>query len=470
MFSKKTPLTPYAIFASVFLLSFFTSTIILYIIGPFFNLAGNFGGQGHDGYIELARNLVRGDGYVFEPGGPPSLHRPPAFPFFLIPAALLPDSLQQLGVIILKSIFLGGVASLLYKFTKQYFNRRLALTTVAILVLNPWVLWSVKNPTVAIFQMFIVTAFIALVAHCFFPPDELKIKSSLGSGMALGLVGAILALTHGVMLHIVFTVFVFLFIAGWIKKQRKWREMTSLALIVLFLVVAPWTYRNWQVTGRFLPVVGNIGLVYFLGNSHWELGKLDADLDLPKNDSILFQERTRALLYAGIDRPQEEVLQFFGVRDPKLDAQLTQKAVHHALEHPGLFVKKILLNGLEYYFPAFYCLAPPDPIPMSRHSLWTRIIKDCGKSVLLESFYFVFLWILAVYGTVNAFTNSYKKPHFITLLGIIFLIAFPYFPFFTLIGHSLYTFSTLPFLSILSASGILCLWNRFFEKSRSQLS
>lgn len=458
MFTNKIQLTPSSVFVSVFFLAFCTGALILYIIGPFFNLAGNFGGQGHDGYIELARNLVHGEGYVFEPGGPPSIHRPPAFPFFLIPAAILPDSLQQLGVIILNSAFLGGCASLLYKLTNQYFNPRLASIAVVVLVLNPWALWMVKNPTVAIFQMFIVTAFIALIAHLFSRTEE----SFLGSGVALGLVGAILALTHGVMLPMVFTVFVLFFIAGWIKKQKAWLKVTSLALVVLFLVVGPWTYRNWQVTDRFMPVAGNVGIAYFLGNAHWELGEPDPTLDLPKNEAVLFHEKTRVLLFAGIDQPPSEILQFFGMRDPDLDAQLTQKAIRHVLQNPSLFVKKIFLNGLEFYFPLFHCLAPPDPKPMSKHSLRTRVFKDCRKDTFLESFYFLLLWVFAAIGTVNTFIKNNKTTHFIVLLGIIFLIAFPYFPFVTYIGHSYYTFSTLPFLSILSTSGILCVWNRLF--------
>jgi len=450
-----------------FFLAFCISVIILYIIGPFFNLAGNFGGQGHDGYIELARNLVHGEGYVFEPGGAPSIHRPPAFPFFLIPVAVLPESLQQLGVIILNAAFLSGSAFLLYKFAIKYFNPRLALISVGVLVLNPWVLWSLKNPNTPIFQMFIVTAFGALILHHFFPPEELKKKSIFGSGVALGLVGAILALTHGAMLPTVITVFGFCFIVGWVKKQGAWMKMTSLALVVLLLAVAPWTYRNWLVTGRFVPVAGNTGLAYYLGNAHWELGEPDPTLDLPKDDSVLFHEKTRVLLFMGIDRPQHEILQFFGIRDPDLDAQLTQKAIHHALENPDLLIKKIFLNGLEFYFPVFYCLAPPDPHPMSKHSLVTRISEDCRKDIILESAYFLFLWILAGIGTANAFIKRHKTTHCVILMGIIFLIAFPYFPFVSYIGHSLYTFSTLPFLAILSTSGILCVWNRFLGKNLS---
>jgi len=462
LLTNKIQLSPRSVFFAVFFLAICISALFLYVIGPFFNSSGKFGGQGHDGYIELARNLVHGEGYVFEPGGPPSLHRPPAFPFFLIPAVVLPESLQQLGVIILNSAFLGGSAFLLYKFAIQYFNFRLALTSVVVLVLNPWLLWVVKSPVASIFLMFLVTAFIALILHLFFRPEEIKKKSSLGSGVALGLVGGILALTHGVMLPIAFTVLVLFFIAGWVKKQRAWLKMTSLALVVLLLVVAPWTFRNWLVTGRFIPVVGNAGFNYFLGNAHWELGEPDPTLDLPKNESALFHEKTRALLFAGIDRPQNEVVQFYGIRDPDLDAQLTQKAIHHVLENPGRFVQKIFLNGMEFYFPVFYCLAVPDPHPMSKHLVMTRIFKDCRKVKTSQSFYFLLLWILAGIGTANAFIKNYKTNNFIIVLGIIFLIVFPYFPFLSFVCHSHYTFSTLPFLSILSTAGILCIWNRFF--------
>ena len=465
MLKDKIQFNSLSIFTAVFILAFCVGVLILFIIGPIFNLAGNFGGQGHDGYIELARNLVRGEGYVFEPGGAPSIHRPPAFPFILIPVALLPEFLQQIVVIILNSVFLSGTALLLYKYALRYFNNQVALISVTVLVLNPWILWVIKNPMTPIFQMFLVTSFTALILHNFSRPVEYVNKSPLGSGVALGVVGASLALTHGVMLPIVFAVLVCFFIAGCFKKQKRRFKMTSLALVVLLLTVSPWTYRNLLVTDRFVPVVASTGLAYYLGNAHWELGEPDPALNLPKDEYASFHVLKRALLFAGVDRPLSEVVQYYGIKDPDLEAQLTKNAVRHVLENPSRFVKKIFFNGIEFYFPVFYCLAVPDTDPTSKHSLATRLFSGCRKDKILESFYFLLLWVFAGIGVVNAFVEKNKKSYYLVLLGIILIICFPYFPFLTFIGHSLYTFSTLPFLSILTASGIFCAWNSIFGKN-----
>ena len=55
----------------------------------------DFGGFAHDGYVELARSLARGDGFVFEPGGAAVSHRPPLYPLMLAPLMLLPEPLQR---------------------------------------------------------------------------------------------------------------------------------------------------------------------------------------------------------------------------------------------------------------------------------------------------------------------------------------------------------------------------------------
>ena len=55
--------------------------VILFIVAPITGLSQNFG-AGNDGYIQLARSIVAGDGYVFEKGGAKVFNRPPMYPIF----------------------------------------------------------------------------------------------------------------------------------------------------------------------------------------------------------------------------------------------------------------------------------------------------------------------------------------------------------------------------------------------------
>lgn len=442
--------------------------IITYVISPYFNIGKHFGGPGNDGYIELARNIVQGEGFVFEPEGSPPIHRPPAYAFFLIPIAVLPDFLHRAGVIILNSLFFGGTAFLLYKFSLKFFDRHLVLISLLIFIFNPWVLWCIKFPMVAHLQMFLFTALFVLILHLFFQPEESLLKKSFLGSVVLGLVGGISALTHGIMLPLVISLFFILIIIGIIKGRKDWVRLTSFAIVIFFIVVSPWTFRNWQVTGRFIPMVSNPGLLYFSGNAHWGIGTSDLKIDTPEKRDALYRGKVinniqRILLFAGVDRPYKEVIHFYGLKDLELDAWLNKKAVHHALQNPDKLIRKVVLNSLEFYFPVTFYIFPPNFLSFSQHPLMTRILSDCRTVEVIQSLYYFLLWTFAIFGTGYSIYGRKKIKRCIVLLGAILIIIGSYLPFLVYISYSMYSFSTLPFLSLLSASGILVVKDRFWK-------
>ena len=91
----------------VFLAGLCSSLAISFVVRPMMQIERPFGGEPYDGYIELAQNLVAGNGYVSEPGGPKVFHRPPLYPVMLIPGVLLPQSLWRSYVALLNSALVG---------------------------------------------------------------------------------------------------------------------------------------------------------------------------------------------------------------------------------------------------------------------------------------------------------------------------------------------------------------------------
>ena len=81
---------------------------ILFIISPLTGISRGFG-VAHDGYLQLAQNLAKGNGYVFEPNGPPVFHRPPLYPFLLVPIAYSPDYLQRPILVVFQSLLAGCI-------------------------------------------------------------------------------------------------------------------------------------------------------------------------------------------------------------------------------------------------------------------------------------------------------------------------------------------------------------------------
>jgi 4-amino-4-deoxy-L-arabinose transferase-like glycosyltransferase len=414
-----------------FWLSFFLCllicAVILFVVSPITNLSKDFG-AGNDGYIQLARNLAAGNGYVFEKGGPPVFHRPPMYPLFLVPVALFPESLQRYVIVIPQSILIGFIGMLIFKIGRQLYNKKIALVSLLLFLINPWVYWNAKNPMTAILQTFLYIVFAYLACYELF--KGLK-YSPLISAIFIGISGAALTLAHGAMLPVVF---IFLFMIFIIAVKRGKRFLTPVfAGIIVIALIAPWTYRNWVVFHEFIPIAGGGGLAFFNGNVHWA----GIEPEPQKKGETYIDASLRVI---GIEGTEATATQWKGFKNIANEEKANRKMSQFISNHHFLFLKKIILNAIEYYFPA---ITKP-----------FLAIKSISVEQIALTCFHIFLWIFAV----GAIFCSSKKG--LLLLSAVIIYAIWYFPFATFIGHSLYTLGTIPFLSILAARGIGCFFNR----------
>lgn len=423
-----------AFWLSFFLCLFFCS-VILFVVSPITGLSKNFG-AGNDGYIQLARSLAAGFGYVFEKDGPAVFHRPPLYPVFLVPVALFPGPLQRYVIVIPQSILVGFIGMMIFKIANRLYNRIVAAVALLLFLINPWVYWNAKNPMTPILQTFLYLIF------AYFTTMELFDKTSfkpLQTGLIIGAAGAALALTHAAMLPVVLLFLLALFITAAVREEK--RILTSVvAGVVVICLVVPWTYRNWVVFHKFIPVSGGGGLAYFNGNVHW--AGIEPEPQRPRETYI-----DASLRILGIEGTEQTQTHWKGFKDINLEELANKKMAEHIRNHPVLFIKKVILNAVEYYFPAF--TAPFLAIKAVTVEQWA-----------LSIFHLV-LWITTVWGILCC-----RRMGFLLLAGIIFYSVW-YFPFATgFIGHNLYTFGTIPFLCIMSAAGIVC----FFRKEKQTMS
>ena len=422
-----------AFWLSLFLCLFFCS-LILFVVSPITGLSKDFG-AGNDGYIQLARSLVAGNGYVFEKGGPPVFHRPPLYPIFLVPIAIFPESLQRYLIVIPQSLLVGFIGMMIFKIANKLYNQTVAVVALLLFWVNPWVYWNAKNPMTPILQ----TA-LYLIFSCFAAGELLSVfglrqdTRKLGlllRGLVIGIVGAALVLTHPAMLPVVF---VSIFILGIVAIFKNTKHLLTplIAVMVAVCLIAPWTYRNWVVFGRFIPVGGNSGLAYFNGNVHWNFIEQQ-----PQRQGETYT--AASLRVMGIDGTEETYISWQGFKDVKYQVFANKKMVEHIKNHPALLIKKVIVNAIEYYFPAF-----------TKHFL---AIKNVSTEQWVFTIFHFFLWLWAIAGVF------YCRSKGTLLLVGIFIYAVWYFPFGSFIGHNLYTFGTIPLLCILSATGVV----RFFN-------
>jgi len=434
--SQLIPCSGRSSFVLGFLVCLSVCFFIIYILSPVLGISTTFGGHGHDGYLEIGANIIRGNGFVFERGGASVLHRPPLYPFVISPLTLLPESLQRPALIILQSLMAGFIALLIFRIGKYLFEGSTAGIAVIIFLLNPWLYWNAKNPMTAIIQALLYTLFVFLSGGLVFSGAEFgkvrdNLKRRIGRWSATGITGAGLILSHGAMIAVVMVLLIIILVTGMIRKNRDAVLAPIITGVIIILLVSPWTYRNWLVFGRFVPVTGNAGVAYADGLVHWNICGENARRKGESYDAA-------ALRFAGIDGDESEYIQYWGLKDPKIDAVFNARMKEHIRNHPGVFVKKLVLNSIEYYFPTF-------TYPF-------LAIKVFSMGKLAITVFNLLLWILVFVGIYRGRGKLNWRTW--TLLGLIVLYGVWYFPFVTFIGHSLYTFGTMPFLSILAAHGL----------------
>jgi 4-amino-4-deoxy-L-arabinose transferase-like glycosyltransferase len=441
VFKRVIPEDAKGAFRLSFCLCLLACMFIIFVIAPLTGISRDFS-KGHDGYIEIARNLGQGNGYVFEESGPAVFHRPPLYPFLLVPITFLPDYLERPALIFIQSVMVGCIGALIFQMAKSLFGLSTAKISVIIFLLNPWVYWNAKNPMTVIVQGLLYTLFAVLLGRRFLAMRNGGIASafkgeSWSGRLATGAAAGALALTHGAMLAACLVSFLVLFITAVVRRNYQAIKTVFVTVVIMAALIAPWTYRNWLRFGRFIPVVTGSSLAYFNGNAHWR-----GITEEPQHQGEGYIDASLRL--AGIEGTEQTHTHWKGFKDIETSDKADQRMVEDLRSNPGVFIKKVVLNAVEYYFP------------MLAHRYLA--VKGSGVRYYVQktaiTIFNSVLWILALIGVLRDRREGTLWLAKGLLLIAILLYSVWFLPFATFIGHSLYTFGTIPFLSILAARGL----------------
>ena len=335
------------------------------------------------------------------------------------------------------------MASLVFGIGRRLFGSRTGGLGVLVLLVSPWLYWNAKNPMTVILQGMLYTLFVALVggeilAALDRAPERPGVMRSPARTLCIAVVGAALALTHAAMLAVSVVGLAGLFVVGVLRRRYKPVVVSIAAAVIMAGLIGPWTYRNWVVFGRFIPVSGGAGLAYFNGNVHWKC----IEAEPQRNGETYIDASLRVL---GIEGTEKTVTHWKGFTDIELEDKANEKMIEHIRTHSGVFAKKFLLNAVEYYFPA--CTYP------------FLAVKNLSLEKLAMTVFHIILWGLVLAGFWRNNKEAPCRPIPWLMLGAVALYAIWYFPFAIFIGHSLYTFGTIPLLSVLAARPI-SVWHK----------
>jgi hypothetical protein len=170
-------------------------------------------------------------------------------------------------------------------------------------------------------------------------------KPGIANGVWFGLAGGAAALTKAVVL-----LYPGLFVAAMLalrfilKKRVALPSVAAIAVIplMMLLVISPWTYRNYQVTGKFVPITTGFNDAFLRGYVFSE-----TDYALLRRPPYTDAENASNAWFQSLATEAGTVWE----RDDYETEQVLGREVHRKLrEEPGQFVRKFFVGLFTFWY------------------------------------------------------------------------------------------------------------------------
>lgn len=196
-----------------------------------------------DGYGRLGINLWRGYGLSYNPEVGPTVYRGPLYPGFIALVLLLSSGWYPGGIWLAQSLLYGLTCLFIYLITKRCWNRSTALLAGFGCAFYPVLFWNMPRMLNETLLMFLVTCLIYVSVIVI---EKSTIPKAVGIGILLGL----LCLGKATFLPLIVVLPLCFFI---LLPRIKLTIILPIAFVAV-LLIAPWTVRNYLLTGKVVPV------------------------------------------------------------------------------------------------------------------------------------------------------------------------------------------------------------------------
>lgn len=222
-------------------------------------------------YGEIAKNIVHNNGYSLfyfendsleykykEEINPfPSAYMPPGYVFIILPFYFIENDFIINSIIIsLQVLFSAAVIYFLFKFCEKFFNKKVAIITALTYSILPEFIYACVSfsPTI-IFHLLVVLVFYRLHAH-----NNTKYLDLLLP----------VYLTAIIYLRSEFILFVLFLILNYVLTKQYWKVFSH--IVIISLLVFPWSIRNSFVFDSLVPLTTNLGQNLYRGNNLSDVG------------------------------------------------------------------------------------------------------------------------------------------------------------------------------------------------------
>lgn len=264
-----------------------------------------------DGYHKIAENLNAGHGYRQLVEWPESVQRPPGYPIFLL--AIFRTAGVDYAVVQAVHALLGALGCwLLFRLGAWVHSERAGLAAAILFAVYP-------NAIEYSSRLYAENLYFPLFIGLAYFLCRASMEGSAGRGAVAGALWGLGILTRGTLLALPAAIPLGIAISrahrSPLTRVARWLLPAAAAGI---LVVAPWTVRNYRLTGEFVPVSAWGWAPFYHGLQctkrmlHWDdLRRIDKEAELRRHEIVVERlyegDRARVFESAREAIRQEEV-------------------------------------------------------------------------------------------------------------------------------------------------------------------
>lgn len=265
--------------------------------------------------------------FSYYPDHEPTVERGPGYPALIAIVLAITHGWYPGSVQLVQCVLFAVLACMVWYVGNSLWNKRVAFLSAMVCALHPLVFWYTSRIWIELTATVLFTAIV--VGIVYFSKNQ-----SMGRAISLGVVLGIAALWKSTFLPYVLLIPILLLL---LPRQNYRFRMIAAVVFSAVLVIAPWTIRNWKLTGTFIPVHSRLGFNLQVGDDLVEnISKSPFALPPIFDISIRKIYDVESTLPKHLKRYQGEIA---------LDRILTKRCLAKYVSTPGFLVRKVIVNA-----------------------------------------------------------------------------------------------------------------------------
>jgi 4-amino-4-deoxy-L-arabinose transferase-like glycosyltransferase len=308
--------------AFLFVLCLALSLLFCFVLAP--RLMDSTSGLDPDGYGSAGCVL-------YETGQFDSIEKAPLYPAFIALVSLLTGGYRIWTVQAAQCFLAAFTCVLLYVIFRRTLREPVARWAGLACALYPMLIWYTPRLWTEIFLMFVLAGFALALVNLLQNPTAPR-------ALLCGAMAGIVALSKGIALIFILLTPLVLLLRF---RAQAWRWI-PLLLLAAAALIAPWTWRNWTLTGALLPVHASGGYNFYLGNGfarNW----LQAPFSYVDLKTMTMQDAQNLYDSLSISIPTDPLTR---------DRVLLRAALVDMHTHPSLVLQKLAVQSLTLWYLA----------------------------------------------------------------------------------------------------------------------